>query len=141
MLSRPFLQITIDVKSRSSCSQHYILHSSLGKPRRKKHLKAYNILGDADEYEAMLRAIEKPCTPTPEPPAAFDVSNVPPEVMEAMQLDESLYQPILETFHELVAERLALQQEHARVEASQAKTEQSFQQQSLARSAETRDSR
>lgn len=89
----------------------------------------------------MLRAVEKPRTPTPEPPAAFDVSNVPPEVMDAMQLDESLYQPILEVFHELVAERLALQDEYARVNASQAQTEECFQDQSHTRSSDTRDSR
>jgi hypothetical protein len=113
----------------------------VAKPRRKKLLKAYNILGHADEYESMLLAVEKPRTPTPEPPAAFHVSNVPPEIMEAMQLDDSLYQPILEVFHELVGERLALQQEYKRVQASQAETEQSFKQQSLTRSADTRDSR
>lgn len=111
------------------------------KPRRKKQLKAYNVLGDADEYESMLRAVEKPRTPTPEPPAAFDVSNVPPEVMGAMQLDGSLYQPILEAFHELIAERIAQQQEYSRISASQAQTEQCFAQQSLTRSADTRDSR
>lgn len=117
------------------------MHSAPGKARRKKQLKAYNILGDADEYESMLRAVEKPRTPTPEPPAAFDVSNVPPQVMDAMQLDESLYQPILEAFHELLAERMAMQEEYARVNASQAETEQRFQEQSLTRSADTRDSR
>jgi hypothetical protein len=117
------------------------LRSSPAKPRRKKHLKAYNILGNVDEYESMLMAVEKPRTPTPEPPAAFRVDNVPPEIMEAMQLDDSLYQPILEAFHELVAERLELQQEYGRVQASQAETEQSFQQLSLTRSADTRDSR
>lgn len=89
----------------------------------------------------MLRAVEEPRTPTPEPPAVFDVSNVPPEVMDAMKLDDTLYEPILGAFHELVAERLALQQEYARVSASQAETAQMFQQQSLALSEDTRDSR
>ena len=89
----------------------------------------------------MLRAVEKPRTPTPEAPAALDVSNVPADVIDAMKLDESLYQPILEAFHELLAERMALQEEYARVTASQAQTEQCFQEQSLTRSADTRDSR
>jgi hypothetical protein len=113
---------------------------SSGKPRRKKLLKAYNVLGDMDEYESMLQAVEKPRTSTPEP-ATFDISIVPQDVMDAMKLDESVYHPMLEAFEELFNEKQALQQEYERVTTLEAEDSRKFMEESLTCSADTRDSR
>ena len=84
--------------------------------RRRKTLRAYNVLGDVSEYEATLQAVEKPREPTP-PPETFDLSCVPLDILAAMDSDKAVYKPILEAYKEILDERKALADEHARVMA------------------------
>lgn len=79
-------------------------------------MRAYNVLGDVAEYEAKVLALEKPREPTP-PADPFDMSCVPDDILTAMNTDSAVYQPILQVFKDLLAERQSLADEHARVTA------------------------
>eukprot|EP00892_Ulva_mutabilis_P008865 jgi/Ulvmu1/6350/UM029_0058.1 len=84
--------------------------------RRRKLLKAYNVLGDVSDYQAKLQALEQPREPTP-PPEPFDLSCVPHDVLAAMNSDTAVYKPMLEAFKSIFTERKALADEHVRVRA------------------------